>query len=149
MSSARDASTLQRSTRSQPPFAAALCHASKKTAMWHDWPVSHWRRRTGVRVRCRELLGQCRGRVLLQQSEKERVKKPIYKPAPWPRRTSPDYIDTFDNRSRRHSHLDGVSPEQLEAAHKPRRQACTDFWELHGVGQVGSVEQGSATSGSV
>jgi len=33
-----------------------------------------------------------------------------------------DYIDLFYNRSRRHSHLGGVSPEQFEAAHKPRRQ---------------------------
>jgi putative transposase len=28
---------------------------------------------------------------------------------------------TFYNRTRRHSHLGGVSPEQFEAAHKPRR----------------------------
>ena len=33
-----------------------------------------------------------------------------------------DYIDTFYNRARRHSHLGGLSPEQFEAAHKPRRQ---------------------------
>jgi putative transposase len=33
-----------------------------------------------------------------------------------------DYIVSFYNRSRRHGHLGGVSPEQSEAAHKPRRQ---------------------------
>jgi transposase InsO family protein len=33
-----------------------------------------------------------------------------------------DYIDTFYNRTRRHSHLGGVSPEEFEAAHKPRRK---------------------------
>jgi putative transposase len=33
-----------------------------------------------------------------------------------------DYIDTFYNRTRRHSHLSGLSPEQFEAAHKPRRR---------------------------
>jgi hypothetical protein len=33
-----------------------------------------------------------------------------------------DYIDTFYNHSRRHSHLGGLSPEQFEAAHKPRRR---------------------------
>jgi transposase InsO family protein len=31
-----------------------------------------------------------------------------------------DYIDSFYNRIRRHSHLGGVSPEQFEAAQKPR-----------------------------
>jgi putative transposase len=35
---------------------------------------------------------------------------------------SMSYIDAFDNQTRRHSHLGGVSPEQFEAAHKPRRQ---------------------------
>jgi putative transposase len=34
-----------------------------------------------------------------------------------------DYIDTFYNRTRRHSHLGGLSPAQFEAAHKPRRQS--------------------------
>lgn len=29
---------------------------------------------------------------------------------------------TFYNRTRRHSHLGGVSPEQFEAAHKVRRR---------------------------
>lgn len=33
-----------------------------------------------------------------------------------------DYIDAFYNRTRRHSHLGGVSPEQFEATHKMRRQ---------------------------
>ena len=33
-----------------------------------------------------------------------------------------DYIDRFYNRTRRHGHLGGVSPEQFEAAHKPQRK---------------------------
>ena len=33
-----------------------------------------------------------------------------------------DYIDTFYNRTRHHSHVGGVSPEQFEAAHKRRRK---------------------------
>ena len=33
-----------------------------------------------------------------------------------------DYIVAFYNRSRRHGHLGGVSPEEFEAAHKARRQ---------------------------
>jgi hypothetical protein len=32
------------------------------------------------------------------------------------------YIDTFYNRTRRYSHLGGLSPEQFEAAHKPPRR---------------------------
>jgi len=30
------------------------------------------------------------------------------------------YIDTFYTRTRRHSHLGGLSPEQFEATHKTR-----------------------------
>jgi putative transposase len=33
-----------------------------------------------------------------------------------------NYIETFYNRSRRHSHLGGVSPEQFEIAHKTRKR---------------------------
>jgi putative transposase len=33
-----------------------------------------------------------------------------------------DYIVTFYNRTRRHSYLGGVSPEQFEATHKVRRR---------------------------
>ena len=33
-----------------------------------------------------------------------------------------DYIDRFYNRTRRHSHLGGVSPEQFEVAHNVRRK---------------------------
>jgi len=33
-----------------------------------------------------------------------------------------DYIETFYNRTRRHSHLGGLSTEQFEAAHKARRR---------------------------
>lgn len=54
--------------------------------------------------------------------KKERVKKQIYKTRALAEADVADYIDTFYNRSRRHSHLGGVSPEQFEAAHKPRRQ---------------------------
>ncbi len=54
--------------------------------------------------------------------KKERVKKQIDKTRDLAIADVADYIDTFYNRSRRHSHLGGVSPEQFEAAHKPRRQ---------------------------
>ena len=54
--------------------------------------------------------------------KKERIKKQIYKNRELAIAEVADYIDTFYNRTRRHSHLGGLSPEQFEATHKPRRQ---------------------------
>lgn len=53
--------------------------------------------------------------------KKERIKKQIYKNRELATADVADYIETFYNRIRRHSHLGGLSPEQFEAAHKPRR----------------------------
>ena len=50
--------------------------------------------------------------------KKELIKKQIYKSRDLAKAAIADYIETFYNRSRRHSHLGGVSPEQFEAAHK-------------------------------
>ena len=55
--------------------------------------------------------------------KKERIKKQIYKSRALATADVADYIDTFYNRTRRHSYLAGVSPEQFEAAHKPKRKA--------------------------
>ena len=52
--------------------------------------------------------------------KKERIKKQIYKNRELALKDVADYIDSFYNRTRRHSHLGGVSPEQFEAAHKRR-----------------------------
>jgi len=52
--------------------------------------------------------------------KKERIKKQIYKNREVAVADIAHYIDTFYNSTRRHSHLGGVSPEQFEAAHKPR-----------------------------
>jgi putative transposase len=49
--------------------------------------------------------------------KKERIKKHIYKTRDLALADVADYIDRFYDRSRRHSHLGGVSPEQFEAAH--------------------------------
>ncbi len=54
--------------------------------------------------------------------KKERIKKRIYPTRDIALADIADYIDTFYNRTRRHSHLGGVSPEQFEAAHKRRRR---------------------------
>jgi putative transposase len=48
--------------------------------------------------------------------KKERIKKRIYKTRELARADIFDYIEVFYNRSRRHSHLGGVSPEAFEAA---------------------------------
>ena len=52
--------------------------------------------------------------------KKERIKKQIYKNRELAVNDVADYIDHFYNRTRRHSHLGGVSPEQFEAALKRR-----------------------------
>ena len=52
--------------------------------------------------------------------KKERIKKQIYKNRELALNDVADYIDSFYNRTRRHSHLGGVSPEQFEVAQKPR-----------------------------
>ncbi len=54
--------------------------------------------------------------------KKERIKKQIYKNRELALADVADYIVIFYNRTRRHSHLGGVSPEQFEAAHKVRCQ---------------------------
>ena len=51
--------------------------------------------------------------------KKERIKKQIYKNRELASKDVADYI-SFYNRTRRHSHLAGVSPEKFEAAHRPR-----------------------------
>ena len=50
--------------------------------------------------------------------KKELIKKQIYKSRDLATAAIGDYIETFYNRSRRHSHLGGLSPEQFETAHK-------------------------------
>ena len=50
--------------------------------------------------------------------KKERIKKRIYKTREIARADVFDYIEMFYNRIRRHSHLDGMSPEVFEAVSK-------------------------------
>jgi putative transposase len=53
--------------------------------------------------------------------KKELIKKQIYTSRDVATAAIADYIETFYNRSRRHSHLGGISPEQFESAHKSRK----------------------------
>ena len=50
--------------------------------------------------------------------KKERIKKRIYKTREIANAEIYDYIEMFYNRTRRHSHLSGVSPEVFEAVSK-------------------------------
>ena len=50
--------------------------------------------------------------------KKERIKRRIYKTRDLARADVFDYIEMFYNRTRRHSHLGGVSPEVFERASK-------------------------------
>jgi putative transposase len=54
--------------------------------------------------------------------KKERIKKHIYKNRELATSDISDYINAFYNRTRRHSHLGGVSPEEFEATVKRRRK---------------------------
>jgi putative transposase len=54
--------------------------------------------------------------------KKERIRKQTYKNRELAIAELADYIETFYNRTRRHSHLGGLSPEQFEAAHTSSRQ---------------------------
>ncbi len=53
--------------------------------------------------------------------KKERIKKRIYADRPSAVADITDYIDAFYNPTRRHSYLGGISPDQFEALHAPRR----------------------------
>ncbi len=50
--------------------------------------------------------------------KKERIKKRIYKTRDIANAEIYDYIEIFDNHTRRHSHRSGVSPEAFEAVTK-------------------------------
>ncbi len=54
--------------------------------------------------------------------KKERIKKKIYKNREIARADISEYIESFYNQTRRHSHLGGVSPEDFEAAGRRRRR---------------------------
>ncbi|MBE9129635.1 IS3 family transposase [Coleofasciculus sp. LEGE 07081] len=50
--------------------------------------------------------------------KKEQITKRIYKTRDFAKEDIFDYIKAFYNRTRRHSHLGGVSPKVFEAASK-------------------------------
>jgi transposase InsO family protein len=81
---------------------------SRKIVGWSAGPTIH-----------RELVLNA---VLTAVRQRRPLKKHIYKNRELALNDVSDYIETFYNRTRRHGHLGGVSPEQFEAAQKPRRR---------------------------
>ena len=69
--------------------------------------------------------GNCRDNAVAESFfsslKKERIKKQIYKNRELALADVANYIETFYNSIRRHSHLGGVNPASFEAAHKPGR----------------------------
>ncbi len=59
--------------------------------------------------------------------KKERIEKGIYPSRDVALADIADYIDTIYNRTRRHSHLGGVSPEEFEVAHKRGRRRASAY----------------------
>ncbi len=53
--------------------------------------------------------------------KKERIKKRIYSDRETAALDLAEYIDSFYNPVRRHSHLGGVSPNEFEAIHRKRK----------------------------
>jgi putative transposase len=54
--------------------------------------------------------------------KKERIKMKIYRTRELAQAEISDYVDSFYNPTRRHSHLGGVSPEEFERAGRRGRR---------------------------
>ena len=63
--------------------------------------------------------------------KKERIRKRIYKTRDLTRADVFDYIEAFYNRTRCHSHLGGVSPEEFERTSIWGSSLSTVAWEVH------------------
>jgi putative transposase len=63
--------------------------------------------------------------------KKERIKKQIYRNRDLAIADVADYIDTFYNRTRRHGHLGGLSPEHSKRPTSHAGGVSTKSWELH------------------
>jgi putative transposase len=55
--------------------------------------------------------------------KKEHIKKHIYHDRDTATKDIAEYIESFYNRTRRHSHIGGISPERFEAEHRRGRNS--------------------------
>jgi hypothetical protein len=63
--------------------------------------------------------------------KKERIKKQMYKNRELAIADVANCIDTFYNRTRRHSHLGRLSPEHSTPSTRSAGNTSTESWELH------------------
>jgi hypothetical protein len=76
--------------------------------------------------------------------ESERVRKRVYKTRELARAETFGYIEVLYNRTRRHSHLGGVSPEAFERAPPCGQNTPTIPWGAHSQVTPGPETQGSS-----
>ncbi len=62
---------------------------------------------------------------------KERIKKRIYTTREIATAEISEYIQLFYNRTRRHSHLSGISPEAFEAIRFGLNDVSAKGWKVH------------------
>ena len=61
----------------------------------------------------------------------ERIKKHIYHDLDTATKDIAEYIECLYNRTRRHSHIGGISPERFEAEHRRDPLVSVVLWEVH------------------
>ena len=60
--------------------------------------------------------------------KKERIKKHIYTTSDLATVDIAAYIESFNNKARRHSHLGGVSPRSSSQQRTDANKVCTESW---------------------
>jgi putative transposase len=124
-------STIHRELALNAVLMAVRCRRPRGTLIHSDQGTQYgsdaWRRfcRTNHLEPSMSRKGNCwdnaAAESFFSSLKKERIKKHIYKSRELAIADISDYIESFYNPIRRHSHLGGMSPDQFEAAHKPRR----------------------------
>ena len=123
-------STIARELVIDAVVMAVKCRRPRKTVIHSDqgsqYVSDDWRRfcRTNNLEPSMSRRGNCWDNAVAESFfgslKKERIKKRIYKNREIARTDIYDYIETFYNPIRRHSHLGGVSPDDFELAANPR-----------------------------
>jgi len=109
--------------RRRPPLRQTIAH-SDHGSQYTSWVFGQRLRKAGLfgsMGTVGDALDNAVAESFFSRLKKERIKKQIYKNRELAIAEVAHYIDTFYNRTRRQSHLGGLSPEQFEAAHKTRR----------------------------
>jgi len=100
----------------------------QRALAWKQYGSDDWRRfcKTNHLEPSMSRRGNCWDNAVAESFfsslKKERIKKKIYRTRELAQAEISDYIDSFYNPTRRHSHLGGVSPEEFERAGRRRRR---------------------------